>query len=191
MAVLAAVCIFGCSGGGAADVSAPQAKAEAALAAINTMDWQTYGSLMHPEALTMFGEMVQPALMQMAPKDSLGNPVDSFPIVTKWFPSDSLFKLESDAFFSTVFGAIFESSPQLSDAFKGMQATVLGGIYEGDDVCHLTVRTSMSVGMQAIDEMSVATMKLDNGEWKIMMTPQVRGITELLLQSMMSGMRRP
>jgi hypothetical protein len=189
LAIIAlSITIIGCSQGGSAAIDGPKAAADNATTALVATDWEGYAKLLAPEAQEEFWNMLMPYFDAVTPRDSSGNPIDSLPVLNKFYNSTEFFALTEEEFMVEIMNAIFGVAPDLAVTFSGLKSDVVGGVYEGDALCHMVVRNTISFGGQSVIEMNVVSAKNIEGEWKMMLAPQVRGVAELMLQSV--GARR-
>ena len=171
-------------GGQNANIDAPKAVAVASFDAMRASDWATYATTLHTEALQGFQAQIINGLGQIIPRDSLGNPSDSVMILGQMFDTQQLFVEQPDSFMVKILGTLFTSAPDLKQAFSTIQNEILGGIYEGDNIAHLVIRNQYMFQNEPVEEMSVATLRLADGQWKMMLSHQVRGVADMLIQGL-------
>lgn len=177
-------CSSGGGGGGGADMAAPISTAQEAYVALTAGDFEAYVGYLHPESVKEFENMVQPVLNALAPTDSLGNPVDSMNIFGTWRQSEAFMQQPPDTIFVQVMSSIFEVAPEIKSTFSSIENEFVGGVMEAD-TAFLVTRTTLQTQGRPFTEMNVVAMTLSDGDWKMQMPTQVRGVLDLAMQSLM------
>jgi hypothetical protein len=171
-------------GGQSADVEEPKMVAEAAFESLRNTDWATYSTYLTEDALQNFQAQVVNGLGAIIPRDSVGNPADSFQIMGRMYETKSLMMMPADSFMIEILSRLFETTPQLKQTFSTIQNEIVGGVKEGETFAHLVIRNEYAFQGEPVQEMSVATLRLDDGEWKMELSHQIRGIADMMVQSM-------
>ena len=182
--LIAATGLLSSCGSQNADISKQKKVAEAAFEAMRNADWASYSSYLTHDALQNFQAQVINGMGAIVPRDSAGNPVDSFSIMGKVYNTQALFMLPPDSFMIEILGRLFETTPQLKQTFSTLQNDIVGGIREGDTFTHLVIRNEYSYQGQQVEEMSVSTLRLVDGQWKMTLSHQIRGIADMMVQGM-------
>lgn len=181
---LAAAVMLASCGGQNADIEGPKKVATAAFESLRNTDWATYSTYLTQDALQNFQAQVVNGLGAIIPRDADGNPADSFQIMGHMYETQSLLMLPADSFMIEILNRLFETTPQLKQTFGTIQNEIVGGVKEGETFAHLVVRNEYAFQGEPVQEMSVSTLRLDNGEWKMMLSHQIRGIADMMVQSM-------
>ena len=183
-AAVLATLAAGCSQQTTTDMTEPIATAATAYDALQAGDFSTFVSYLHPEAVSEFENMVQPVLNALAPTDSLGNVVDSMNIFGTWRQSQAFMDQPADSIFVQVMSAIFEIAPEIRMTFSSIENDFVGGVMQAD-TAFLVSRTTLTSQGQPFSEMNVVSMTKSDGEWKMQMPTQIRGILDLAMRSLM------
>ena len=184
--VLAAAVMLASCGGQGADIEEPKQVATAAFESLRNTDWVTYSSYLTQDALQNFQAQVVNGLGSIVPRDAEGNPADSFQLMGYMYETQSLMMLPADSFMVEILNRLFSTTPQLKETFSTIQNDIVGGVKEGETFAHLVIRNEYAFQGEPVQEMSVATLRLDNGEWKMMLSHQIRGIADMMVQSMLA-----
>jgi hypothetical protein len=182
--ILAATVMLASCGGQNADIEGPKKVATAAFESLRNTDWATYSTYLTQDALQNFQAQVVNGLGAIIPRDADGNPSDSFQIMGQMYETRALTMLPADSFMVEILSQLFETTPQLGQTFATIQNEIVGGVKEGETFTHLVIRNEYAFQGEPVQEMSVSTLRLDNGEWKMMLSHQIRGIADMMVQSM-------
>ena len=182
---LSVILMTGCSTSQQSDESSIQV-AEEAFSAMSKLDWAAYSQLMHADALEKFRAVLTPAIDLIVPADSLGNVPDSVSIFGGTLSTKQLVTGSDSSFFVSIMDVVFSGQTQLQSTFQAMRNVVVGSVSEGGDVVHVVVRTTIVDPNIRLDleEVNAVTLKLSGNEWKMMLTTKIRGLADLIAQSL-------
>ena len=182
--VLALATVLSCSGGGNTTGGEATEVATKAYDAFRQADWETYASLLHPEALSRYESILRPVFDAVIQVDSAGNMSEEF----KWFDriinTEEFLNMTPKDFFAFSMDEIVSAVPGLGAAMKSSNIDVIGEIPEGDTLVHVVVRTSaeaMGIGMT---EVSVLTTRKSEGEYRLMLSGQIEGLAMTIARGM-------
>ncbi len=145
------------------------------IAAMIRGDLQACAALMHPKALETLQELLLP-ILDMA-KDAGAQ--DTF--LTLFSGVDSTETLASlskeDFFVSFLKGSLF-SQPEIFDAMKTMQVTIIGAAPEGDQVVHVIYRLKMNMMGTVIEELETISLERSNDTWRLLLSGDIKSTAQ-------------
>lgn len=136
------------------------------------------GSLMHPDELSKFRSMMAPIVSQ-----ALSSPgeAEAFAIFADSSNAQQMKSFSSVAFMNTFMEWIVRMQPGFTEVFKNATVETLGHVIEGEKK-HVVVRMTMSVEGIEIEKMTVLSIKDFNGQPRMMLTGEMKGVAEALQQ---------
>ncbi len=172
----------------AADVEAAVALVEELEAITQAMDWETYATYVHPDALIEFRESMAPVVDAMV--GLLEADTTELASLQAMYPGiDDLLKRAQgappDQFFGASMNLIFSLVPGSEEMFASLDSDVIGGLPENDSLVHVVTRSKLQAGPMTIeDQMDVITCKVYDGGYKILLSAEFKGLAEGLKQGM-------
>ncbi len=158
--------------------------AKEADSAIAALDWPLYASLVYPPDLQNFHDMLMPGI-EAHPSPTNADSVDLFGTA---YSIDSLRNENPAKFFEEIMNLVVKLSPQLGQTFSSMTNDHLGGVPDGDSLVHIVSRTEFHVGNQSINEMNVVTTRQYEGSWKVLLSPKIQGVAQMVQQGLAQRM---
>ncbi len=147
--------------------------------ALKAGDFQKMASVMHPEALTEFKEILLPVMQgfqESIAQDTTG--VAQVPDSLKQQLA-GIDQLEPAQFYPQAMNVLTSIVPDLRQSLSGMTSTVIGGVPEGDTLTHVVTRTQAAyMGQPMISDVDVVSVKKSDANWRIMLTGNIRGLAE-------------
>ena len=144
--------------------------------AFNNLSWAEYAELLAPQELEYFRAMVMPGIEKMI----LTSQTDSINLFGTNFHSETIQNESPADFFADIMNMTTNVSPELKATFSGMKNLSIGAVAEGDSLVHVVNRTNLNIGGQSITEMNVVTLKKIEGEWRLLLSPKVEGIAQMI-----------
>ncbi len=86
----------------------------------------------------------------------------------------------SDAQFFSAFLRVSMSQIGGADVFANANMEYLGHVAEAPDIAHLVVRMTVGVDGGEFEKMTVVSSRKVGGEWKLLMSGEVRGLSDTL-----------
>lgn len=149
-----------------------------ALEATKAEDWQKYATLMHPEALRDFKEVLVPALEAAAAAPDEGA------LVLRFFgnikDAKKLLALPPDKFFAQFMQGVSTQIPQFRKALTGTEFKVIGTVYEMDGMAHVLYRASVKVDEIDVSQVDVISLKRDGQSWGMLMKAEFKAMAQQL-----------
>jgi len=136
------------------------------------------GSLMHPDELRKFRDMMVPIVDQ-----ALKTP-DQAALFAAFADSSNgqeVRRFTDEGFMNTFMEWVAMMQPGFTDILKNATIETLGHVEEGD-VQHVVVRMTMNVEGLEIEKMSVLSVKDFNGQPRMLLTGEMKGIADALQQ---------
>ena len=153
------------------------------IAAMTGGDLETCASLMHPDALKGLQEILLP-IVDMA--EAANREDQFFTLFADVDTADALRALSKEAFFvSFLKGSLF-SQPEIFEAMKSMQYTIIGTAPEGDGVVHVLYRLKMSMMGSNIEELETISLKQSGDSWRLLLSGDIKNTAEKIKQAFAS-----
>ena len=149
----------------------PEAFAARYVEALRNQRWGDAAALMHPEALAELRALFAP-IMEHPEGAEVGRQMFGV--------ADSAeFARTSDvALFESFLRTVAEGSPEFATAMTGATTQFLGHVDEGPNLTHVVFRLTMAVEKLSISKLDVMSLRRLGGEWRAVLTGDVRGIAE-------------
>ena len=181
LAALIALAVVGCSQqNGGQNFDTQIAISDQGFATLSQLDWAGYTGQVHPDGLVKFQAMLMPGIEKMV----MGTPADSINLFGKFYKSEVIQSMAPAEFFTEIMTMVAEVSPEIKTTFSQMQNTAIGGVAENDSLVHIMIKTSMSIGGRAIEEMNIQSVVKTGDEWKLVMSPKIDGIGLMLANAL-------
>ena len=168
------------------DNSDPVAVVRTWTEALKATDFQKMSTVMHPEALTQFKDILMPVMQgfnESIAQDTTGTAQVPDSLKQMLAGIDTL---QGEAFYTQSMRVLSSIVPDLRQSLSGMSSTIIGGVPEGDTLVHVVQRTSMEyMGRGMTNEVDVVTVKKSDGGWRVMLTGGMRGLAEGMRQAFM------
>ena len=153
------------------------------IAAMTGGDLETCASLMHPDALKGLQEILLP-IVDMAKQ--AGRKEQFFTLFADVDSANALRALSQEAFFvSFLKGSLF-SQPEIFEAMKNMQYTIIGTAPEGDGVVHVLYRLKMSMMGTDVEELETISLKQSGDSWRLLLSGDIKNTAEKIKQAFAS-----
>jgi hypothetical protein len=162
-----------------------QAVAEQAQAYMKAADWSGMSKIMHEVGLEDFTAMILPAIESRVPLGDTNQANDTVSLFGVPYSANELRTLPADSFMAVIMNTVFQVTPQLGQTFATLETSPVGQVAEGDSLIHVLMRTSMSLGGGAVSEMDVLTVGKSGDAWKLLFPTRLKGMTQLIQQSIM------
>ena len=147
--------------------------------ALKATDFAKMAAVMHPEALAEFKEILLPVMQgfqESIAQDTSG--VAQVPDSLKQ-QLQGISELAPEQFYPQAMTVLTSIVPDLRQSLGDLNSTVLGSVAEGDSLTHVVRRTQASyMGQQMISDVDVVSVKRSNGNWRILLTGNIRGLAE-------------
>ena len=138
-------------------------------------DLQACAELMHPSALKSLQELLLPILDMAKEAGAEGTFLTLFSGVDS---SESLASLSKEEFFvSFLKGSLF-SQPEIFEAMKTMQVTIIGATPEGDQIVHVVYRLKMNMMGTTIEELETISLKRSGDTWRLLLSGDIKSTAE-------------
>ncbi len=142
------------------------------------LNWHGYAELLRPDDLAQFKKELYPEM------ERLFGSSDSAIIIEKYVQFSEIRDSSDVYLFGMIMSEIFTVSPELAATFSAMSHEIVGVVSEDNTLVHCLVRTRLLLSGRKLDEMIVITVEVYEGEWKIMMSKSIEGLTMMLKQSL-------
>ncbi|MBC8144295.1 MAG: hypothetical protein H7X80_01850 [bacterium] len=137
---------------------------------------------MHPDALTDFRVLIQPVVDRADATDKeaatgLMLMFDGVETVAQ------LRKLDDGTFFTSFYKGLTSLQPEIADAVRGAEITMLGSVMEGNDTAHVVYRLISSINT-SLSEAQVVTVQRTKNGWGVLLTSEMTTMTENISRAM-------
>ena len=150
------------------------------IAAMTRGDLETCASLMHPDALQGLQEILLPIL------DMSKGALREERFLTLFADAnsaDELRALSKEAFFiSFLKGSLF-SQPEIFEAMKSMQYTIIGTAAEDNGVVHVLYRLKMSMLGSEVEELETISLKQSGDTWRLLLSGDIENTAKKIKQA--------
>jgi hypothetical protein len=148
---------------------------DAYIGAMTQGDLQTCATLMHPQALTGLQDILMP-IRNMAKK--AGREKTFLSLFSGVTSADQLLALSKEQFFvSFLEGSLF-SQPEIFEAMKTMQYTIIGSAPEGEAVVHVLYRLKMNMMGTDIEELETISLQRSGDSWRLLLSGDIKRTAE-------------
>jgi hypothetical protein len=141
------------------------------ITAMTHGDLQACAALMHPRALEGLQTLLMPIL------DMTKETAEQETFLTLFAGVDSVEKLATlsgeEFFVSFLKGSLF-SQPDIFEAMKTMQVTIIGTAPEGDKVVHVLYRLNMSMMGTHIEELETISLERSGDSWRLLLSGDIK-----------------
>ena len=139
-----------------------------------TGDGAELSKLMHPDALSRFREIVAPFF------DVKSNDIGStiFGVKTK----TAFTELTSEQIFER-FMLFVSKVPEVAEAMKTAQMSMIGHVKEGSDVAHLVYKVNVKVGDITVAKTGVMSLKRNGEKWLALLSGDYEGLAAALAKA--------
>lgn len=151
----------------------PGAIVEQSMDAAKRGDWARGSALMHPDALAAAKALFRP----IVDSDATGSVAQLFFGVADLESYDAL---SNEATYTALWSNLSSKIPAFGEAARSSQVLVIGAVRESSDLVHVVYRGLASSGGINISKVSVATLKLDEGQWRLMLSGRIDGLAARL-----------
>jgi hypothetical protein len=156
----------------------PEAVVGQYLHALQAGRYDEMAELMDPVALLRFRDMLLPVLLE-APSPTPGVLLlDGVP------DRQAAQKLTPSAFLAALFRGLIKQTPAMAEALRSVSGDVVGSVPEGDSTLHLVCRSRVSVDDLSVIKMTVVTVNLVDGQWRIALTGEIQGMAQALRRAL-------
>jgi hypothetical protein len=136
---------------------------------------QACASLMHPKALEGLQNLLLPILEMAEEADAQATFLTLFSGVES---AEELAALSKEDFFvSFLKGSLF-SQPEIFEAMKTMQVTIIGTAPEGDQVVHVLYRLKMNMMGATIEELETISLERSDDTWRLLLSGDIKSTAE-------------
>ena len=136
---------------------------------------QACASLMHPKALEGLQNLLLPILEMAEEADAQATFLTLFSGVES---AEELAALSKEDFFvSFLKGSLF-SQPEIFEAMKTMQVTIIGTAPEGDQVVHVLYRLKMNMLGATIEELETISLERSDDTWRLLLSGDIKSTAE-------------
>lgn len=154
--------------------------------AIKAGDMTAVADNMHPEELSKFKDMMFPIIKKGIDSTNENSDEEDM-LAVKLFTRDASIEsigMESPkTFFARFLDWIMILNPAMKDSMTAADVTTIGHVSEGD-LAHVVYRIHIGVMGTAMMQTSVMTMKKMDDEWKMMLTGEIEGMSQMLQMNM-------
>lgn len=184
--VVCLVAVFGFSRLYAEPESDPSATVEAYYELLRSSDYVGVASMFDPTELSEFRGVLR--VLEENPSES-----DQEFMKTVFGPDITAEKLKamSDSeYFSTFLNLIFQQL-QAANGFSFDGVEIIGSVNEGDEKAHVVIRQTVGLGENPVELLDVVPLTLVDGDWKLAMKGDIKGIAAALSASLQGQSNRP
>lgn len=168
--------------GAPAKPTTPQEVVRAAFDAQNEFDWERYTSYQHPDGLEQYKAILWPTVEAKFADPNASVSQVQLLLGVGVGPDGKLPDYAAADFFSNSLLQIMEAIPQFKQQIGSGETTVIGSVKENEELVHVVVRVTYSQMGQSVSQVKVATVKPFEGEWKMMLMPEMIGLANGVAQ---------
>jgi hypothetical protein len=166
--------------------STPEEVVDQYFQAFRSGDLEGMAALMHPEELAVMQQELVPVIAHGIDKVESGTAVD--PMQLKLFAdTDSIDTISSeppDKFFVRFMNWVGRMNPMMQESMRNASIETIGHVMEGDEIAHVVYRIRLMAQGARVSQMNVMPAKKNGDEWRLMLSGEIRGISELLKKNM-------
>lgn len=155
--------------------------AASGLKALSKPDWKAYAELLHPDALKEFRDAIVPALKAADKKAKVDGEV--LAIFSGAKDVDTVLSWKEEDFFVRVMSSL-SRVPQTDALFTSRKAQVVGCALEGKELAHVVTRMTVKVDKDEMKFVTVVTLKLHKGKWKLLADDLVLNLAKGVKQTL-------
>jgi len=164
----------------------PEPLVHAYFDAFKEGDMEKVAAIMHSDELSKFKDMMLPIIkkgINATDEDSEQEDVMAVKLFTQDASIETISEEGPREFFARFMNWIMILNPAMKDSLTGAKIKTVGHIPE-DDLTHVVYRISFDVMGSSMSQMSVMSMKKQEGEWKLMLTGEIEGLSQMMQMNM-------
>jgi len=149
-------------------------------------DMEMVSAIMHIDELSKFKDMMLPIIkkgINATDEDSEQEDIMAVKLFTQDASIETISEEGPREFFARFMNWIMILNPAMKDSLTGSKIKTIGHLPE-DDLSHVVYRISFDVMGSSMSQMSVMSMKKQEGEWKLMLTGEIEGLSQMMLMNM-------
>jgi len=153
---------------------------------MSSLDWDEYAELMHPEALQDFKDLLVSVLEATGETDR-ATQMGLVSFFDGARDAEAVIALEPEELFAAFMRGVVSQSPQMREAFAGVDFEIIGTVYEGNDLAHVVYRMQMSLEGLDMTQVDVVSLRRSGTDWRMLLTGEFEGLAEQLKLTIPDG----
>lgn len=154
--------------------------------AFRSGDLEGMAALMHPDELASMQRELVPIIAHGIDAVESGTAVD--PLQLKLFAdTDSIDEISSESpqkFFVRFMSWVGRMNPMMKESMREATIETIGHVNEGENMAHVVYRIRVMAQGARVSQMNVMPAKKNGEEWRLMLSGEINGISELLKRSL-------
>lgn len=143
-------------------------------------DWASAATKMHPSALIEFKNIFTDIFDNLPAGQ---NKSQGLQMLFQLDSTSQLHAMDPTRAFVTFMSSMATINPMMLEMMTSMKVEFVGSVPEGEDVRHCVIRTSMNTQGNDFSAMEVATFKKHEGEWRALLTGDLKNIGQMFRQT--------
>ncbi len=164
----------------ATPATSPESVTRLYMKALQASAFDDAAVLMDPGALSRFKDMLLPVLLE-AP----GSPDGSGVMLLDGVKDRETAKaLSGSGFLAAFFRGLSKQNPAFAEGLRSSTGDIVGTVSEGTNTVHVVCRASARIGELSLTKMTVITLVLTDGAWRVALSGELEGMGQALKKAL-------